>query len=281
MKKHICLFFLCVCLGTIVNAQDTVSLNKKGYNFINPTPRQKMREMETDRPDITESAYTVDAGHFQYEADIFRSVKTKEEDFTITENSYNVGNLKFGITNTLDLHVIVESYRSYRIKDNTGKISTSSGGFGDITARIKKNIWGNDYGKTAFAVMPYITFPTATKSENKHIEGGIVFPFSIDLNNDWELGMQLQVDLLRNDWNKKYHASILNSFVINKGITDKFNFFAESYYDYDFANEEFGIYINGGPSYSISKNFKLDAGVNIGLEKGSDKVYFAGFSFRY
>jgi hypothetical protein len=29
-----------------------------------------MREMSTDRPDQTESAYTVDAGHFQVEMDL-------------------------------------------------------------------------------------------------------------------------------------------------------------------------------------------------------------------
>lgn len=28
-----------------------------------------MRDFETDRPDVTESAYTVDAGHFQLETD--------------------------------------------------------------------------------------------------------------------------------------------------------------------------------------------------------------------
>jgi hypothetical protein len=29
-----------------------------------------LREMSTDRPDKTESPYTVDAGHFQFEADL-------------------------------------------------------------------------------------------------------------------------------------------------------------------------------------------------------------------
>ena len=43
--------------------------DKSGYHLFHPTPRALMREMSTDRPDQTESAYTVDAGHFQLEMD--------------------------------------------------------------------------------------------------------------------------------------------------------------------------------------------------------------------
>lgn len=39
--------------------------DKSGYHLFNPTPTALMREMSTDRPDQTESAYTADAGHFQ------------------------------------------------------------------------------------------------------------------------------------------------------------------------------------------------------------------------
>src|SRR2546425_12662784 len=44
--------------------------DKGKYTLFNPTPRELMREMNTDRPDKTESPFTVDAGHFQIEADI-------------------------------------------------------------------------------------------------------------------------------------------------------------------------------------------------------------------
>src|SRR5687767_4843881 len=37
------------------------------YHLFRPTPRHLMRDLATDRPDVTESPYTVDAGHFQAE----------------------------------------------------------------------------------------------------------------------------------------------------------------------------------------------------------------------
>ncbi|MEO8961795.1 MAG: hypothetical protein ABI325_07935 [Ginsengibacter sp.] len=48
-------------------AQRDTAVSKKVYNLFNPTPKSMMRDFETDRPDVTESAYTLDAGHFQFE----------------------------------------------------------------------------------------------------------------------------------------------------------------------------------------------------------------------
>src|SRR4051794_35141958 len=48
-----------------IGTAETVPTNKCRYTLFNPTPRKQMREMATDRPDKTESPYTVDAGHVQ------------------------------------------------------------------------------------------------------------------------------------------------------------------------------------------------------------------------
>src|SRR5205814_5062766 len=44
--------------------------DKSGYNLWRPVPDSLLREMATDRPDKTESAFTVDAGHYQIEMDV-------------------------------------------------------------------------------------------------------------------------------------------------------------------------------------------------------------------
>jgi hypothetical protein len=38
-----------------------------GSTILTPTPREAMRPLATDRPDLTEGADTVDAGHVQVE----------------------------------------------------------------------------------------------------------------------------------------------------------------------------------------------------------------------
>ena len=53
--------------------------DKSTYNLFNPTPRELMREMSTDRPDQTESPYTVDAGHFQMEMDFVKATFDRDK----------------------------------------------------------------------------------------------------------------------------------------------------------------------------------------------------------
>src|SRR5213594_318437 len=48
---------------------ETASKDKSSYTIFNPVPHDLMRELSPDRPDKTESPYTVDAGHFQLEMD--------------------------------------------------------------------------------------------------------------------------------------------------------------------------------------------------------------------
>ena len=43
------------------------------YSLFDPVPRQAMRPLSTDRPDQTESAYSVDAGHVQFEFEVAKA----------------------------------------------------------------------------------------------------------------------------------------------------------------------------------------------------------------
>ena len=57
------------CAAATALAQDAgPGADKSHYTLFDPTPRALMREMATDRPDVTESPYTVDAGHVQVES---------------------------------------------------------------------------------------------------------------------------------------------------------------------------------------------------------------------
>src|SRR4051794_40660281 len=70
---------LALSLPRLATAADSITapqpksptpIDKSSYSLWNPPPRQLMREFNTDRPDLTESPFTVDAGHFQIEMDI-------------------------------------------------------------------------------------------------------------------------------------------------------------------------------------------------------------------
>jgi hypothetical protein len=66
------------------------------YFLFKPVPKVEIREMATDRPGITETPITIDAGHFQYETALFsygfqREEGVKTKTFTINELDFHVG----------------------------------------------------------------------------------------------------------------------------------------------------------------------------------------------
>jgi hypothetical protein len=85
---------------------------KSQYHLFNPTPKDKMRGLITDRPDKTESPYTVDAGHFQLETDLVTFMRDQEKEDVSELTMYNFINLKAGLTNNIDLQVLIPSYNT-------------------------------------------------------------------------------------------------------------------------------------------------------------------------
>lgn len=166
------------CLPAAAGAADAEDAdkpipNKGGYNLFNPTPRELMRELTPDRPDKTESPYTVDAGHFQLEMDVVTFTLDRSSDERI--ETWNVApvNIKIGLLNNVDLQFIFGNYLKVGTEDRRTHKTTTQSGVGDLTTRLKINLWGNDGGQTAFCVMPFVKFPTNTDHlGNDAVEGG-------------------------------------------------------------------------------------------------------------
>ncbi len=141
MIKHI-LFLVLLVLSVLVDGQSLQDSTNCNYSLFHSCPKAQMRRFETDRPDATESAYTVDAGHFQFETDLFKTDRSTFDSTKTIENSFNVFNLKAGLTNTLDIQFIAESFVDTRFINGSSQESRTS--FNTITIRAKQNIWGND-----------------------------------------------------------------------------------------------------------------------------------------
>src|SRR5687768_11367404 len=163
----------------IVSGLTAQVADKSQYSLFNPTPPELMRDMSTDRPDKTESAYTVDAGHFQIEIDVFSYAVDRYNGIPGDHRAEALAiapmNLKVGLMNNVDLQLIVQPYVSLREHNVAARVVQQNRGFGDIIPRLKINLWGNDGGTTALAVMPYVKLPTNTDDVgNNSVEGGLI-----------------------------------------------------------------------------------------------------------
>lgn len=272
------IFILSLCIFS-ADASGQTDSGAKRYSFTHPLPRALLKEMETDRPDATESAYTVAAGHFQLETDMFKQVRNKAEQFLYVENSYNLVNLKLGLTRRTDVQIVIPTYVINMVKERaTRKITENQHGFGDIVIRYKYNLWGYSGGKTALALMPFLSIPTAA-SMSAGLHGGIIIPFVWNISDKLSFGSQVGFTRAKEDDNA-YHSYYLYSFTFGRSIGKNVDVFSEMLFNYNFYQARFDTYANGGIILSLTDNLNLDAGFNYGLKATSDRTIFTGLSFR-
>lgn len=258
-------------------AQEKKSIS---YNLFRPVPKAELREMETERPDVTESPITLDAGHFQYESDLFRLERAPGENALTNTFLFNQANLKLGLTRSTAIQLVVQSFVYQREKSVEDGTIARSHGFGDLTLRIKQNFLGNDKGNFAIAVIPYIKFPTSHVEEENRYEGGLIIPMSLKLPSEWNVGMQMEVDRLQDTEGAGLHTEILQSFTIGHSLMDHVTGIAETYYRYDLSHHHWGNFLNAALQVELAKDVKLDGGLNYGLQHDAMKSYFLGLSFR-
>lgn len=269
-------------------AKAPVQKDKSQYNLFNPTPTDQLRDMSTDRPDKTESPYTVDAGHFQFEMDFVNY--TRDHDRADGANTITQGwgvapiNLKVGLFNNVDLQVVIEPYNQVTTRDLQTGLRTHQSGFGDITGRLKINLWGNDGGKTALALMPFVKIPTNQDDlGNNSVEGGLIIPLAVELPGGFGLGLMTEFDVIRNESDSGYHAEFINSVTLSHDIVGKLGGYVEffSAISAESSSDWVGT-VDLGLTYAVTDNIQLDAGVNIGVtDSADDFAPFVGLSVRF
>lgn len=253
--------------------------SKKDFSLFSPVPRTQMRDMETDRPDVTESPYTVDAGHFQLETDLVRTIREISESKETHTLLINQVNLKIGLTNSTAVQIGYQTYGRQSEREFDSDSKTISDGHGDLTFRIKQNLIGNDEGNFALTLLPYVKFPTS-RYEDSRIEGGLIIPMQYKLPGEWNLGFQVEVDRLKDQDQETMHTEFLQTLTISHSIIKGLDGIAETYYTYDFKEHQFSNYINAALQLDVAKDFKLDAGLNIGIQHTAARHYFIGASYR-
>jgi hypothetical protein len=217
----------------------------------------------------------VDAGHLQIEMDMVaytRDRHTEARDGGSEGWSFANTNIKLGLTNWADLQVIVPVHEN---------VHRGPRGFCDVSIRLKANLWGNDGGDTALAVMPFVKIPTADDGlGNGEVEGGLIVPFAASLAGDWGFGAMLEVDFLADDDGGR-KTEFVTTFTFSHAIVGDLNGWIE-FVSVAGIETDFAAYLNGGVTYALADNVQLDGGVNVGLTRAAeDLTTFVGLSFRF
>ncbi len=272
-----------LCASPALAAADPVEIAAKSqYTLLNPTPVRLMREMSTDRPDVTESPISVDAGHFQIESSLVEYAYDDDGQTTRNELSLMPSNLKVGLLNNTDLQLVLEPHLWERERSN-GQ-TTRADGFGNIELRLKINLWGNDGGPTALAVMPFVQLPTAPDSigGTDHVQGGVIVPLTVELPREFSLTMMAEIDFARDAGNDGYGTALVHTASLSHPLGDRLGGFVEYVgVASDDLGETYLAQIDAGLTYGLNENTQLDAAAQFGLSDAADDVRFLlGLSIR-
>jgi hypothetical protein len=265
--------------------------NKSQYTLFNPTPDRLLRDLTTDRPDTTESPFTVDAGRIQVETNLFGYTRSRPDvDGTVTDSyDFLITNVRIGLTHASEINVVFQPYGIVRTRPLDPVLATRSSGTGGVDIRAKFNLWGNDAferpGATAFAVLPFITLPTDRNNgiSPDGVEGGLILPFAVKLSEKFGLGLNAGVHVVRNSDTPEHHAEYLTSASLSYEWTEEVSTYYEVAARFNTGNPLGDVAVLAtGLTYKLNKNLQLDGGVRFGATRAADRFSpFVGVSARY
>jgi hypothetical protein len=281
---------------------DVSTGDKSRYTLFDPTPRNMMRPLSSDRPDVTESPYTVDAGHFQVELSFFEY--GRDGGGLVTEFDLLPFIAKVGLTHNIDFQVGVVPYVDVDVDGISGFDASGGGsGFGPVFLRAKINLWGNDgggapfdlpdnfpdnlrnrWGDSAFALMPYVIFPTGDDDLgfSNDVEFGLAAPLETPITDDWDMGLMLDLGVVRGPDDGSYKLELLHTASFSRNLGGRLGGYGE-YIGLltGRGGTEYIASLGVGLTYDLSRDARLDAGVNVGLnEEAEDFRFFTGLTWR-
>lgn len=238
--------------------------------------QNELPALTTDRPDQTESPYTVPVGSFQIETGIVLAKdKPDGADGSATINSYDFGStlLRYGLIPDLELRLAGSFLRE---DVQLAKSTTSEGGLSDIRFGVKYQLSEANGLIPDAGVIASLKFPVGHKYfTSDKIVPGINFAASHPLTSFWSLGYNLGF---------RYQDKAQNIFFYTLATAvqplQKIGIFVEV-----FGASPEGIeslhQADLGMTYLVLPNFQLDTSYGFSLnDPAPDSFFNVGLSWR-
>jgi hypothetical protein len=242
-----------------------------GGTLLDPTRQDRLRPLSADRPDVTESPYTVDAGHVQVEADLMsfarenRGARGRTDELRVAQM-----NVKLGLMDRADLQLVLVPY----VKTTHYDVVTSGASGSsvrqthtvsndDLTLRLKLNLAGNDGGRTAVALLPFVSPPTAAGgAPGRTPAWGLAVPMAVELSERVGLGLMAQAAAQGDDRTYLFTASLAQS----RGSAGSFVEIAAERIEPRAGAGVWATTLNTGLTYGVTPDLQLDTAVLFALD---------------
>ena len=244
------------------------------YSLFNPVPQEQLRPLNTDRPDLTESAISVDAGHLQLEMDLgVVGVDRATSNVDLTMMGVN---LKIGLTPSADLQLVLPPIGLSLGSDPVRPVGN------DALVRFKYNLVGNDGGDFALGLMPFVVVNLGglDKDVIVPLEGGLIIPFSFALPADFAIASMVQLEVNHDGLNWQ-PGGLLTTTVGHALPLDGFGAYLEAAAVLEPTFTDSRLIASAGVTWGVTPDIQLDVGTRLPVV-GNGGAYegFAGISIR-
>jgi hypothetical protein len=248
------------------------------HHVFDPVPRESMRDLSADRPDLTESPYSVDAGHFQVEMDAYLFSRDDLDLVRSDASGAGVVNLKAGLLDNLDLQFVFVSWVQERTTFKPTGGDTSVSGTGDVALRAKINVWGqkpDQFG--AVGLLPFVIFPVASNDLGvAETVYGLAVPIGLAMPQDLNAGFMVRGARSSGD-----ETEWLFTGTLGRTLVGALGGFVEFARHRALEGGDWTSLINSGLTYGIGPDLQLDGGAAFGLtESAADYTVFLGLTAR-
>lgn len=267
--------FLTIFISVAIFAQeDTIPPYKTSINSL-PNVLPIRHEIETDRPDFTESPNVVPKGALQietgfvFEKDKQTGLNMGATPIHINSTTFNTGLLRYGLTDKLELRF---NYSIDKVEESGGVSDTSYTELSPMFLGAKTNLYKGEKVSLGFLTHLYFT------PDFDGLSPEFLMPISIDLSE--KLGVAFQLGM---SWGIGEESPVgLYSMSIGYAITDALNAYVEPY-GYSINNLDYrgkDRRLNGGLTYLVNNKLQLDLTGGIGYTKHApDHFINAGISY--
>ena len=211
-------------------------------------------QISTDRPNQTESPFTLPLGHIQIETGI-----------SIEDSQSNINTLfRIGIINGIEVRLNT----NYLMNDNITALKKSS--FSDFEVGAKFKIWGESNDKTKIGFLSHLSIPSAPEVFSNN-EYGLLSRVLVshDLKNDSQIGYNLGYNKYNN-----YDGQFVYTLAYGMSL-GSFGVFFELFGDE--SSNHSHLNFDSGITYLIDSDKQLDLSIGRGL---NNEMFYvsAGFS---
>ena len=116
-------------------------------------------------------------------------------------------------------------------------------------------------------MIPYVKVPGARNGVgNGYTEGGVIFPWAMEVAGGFKAGAMAQWDIARNEANNGYDSRWFTSGYVQRSLTQAVGLYGEATLSVSSASSSsFAGTLGGGATLNLSKDFQWDYGISRGV----------------